>query len=365
MRSRQGGALQAPARRGHAASPHKPAKVLLVNRGLSPMETVVAGPRRRLRRPRATSTSNTAGPLGGSTPGATRSTPAAPPASPKACSATPAVTRWPGREHGLRIYCGNAGETYFSTSDIGWAVGHSYIIYGPLIAGMATIMYEGLPIRAGTPASGGAWSRLQGHGDVQRADGGARPEEARPGLPEEVRPVVFALLPWPVSRWTNPRALDSESSACPSSTITGKPETGWPLPGGQPSRRGAHAVRFACPVCRCLATTCACSTKYFGLELTGADKGVADHPALPAAAGLLQTVWGDGRGALCATGQPVQGPAGLFLFDWGVRDADGYTPSSAVPTTSSTSPATASARARSRRASPATRPWPRWPVVAG
>jgi propionyl-CoA synthetase len=45
------------------------------------------------------------------------------------------------------IFCGNAGETYFSTSDIGWVVGHSYIIYGPLIAGMATIMYEGLPTR--------------------------------------------------------------------------------------------------------------------------------------------------------------------------------------------------------------------------
>ena len=44
------------------------------------------------------------------------------------------------------IYMGNPGETYFSTSDIGWVVGHSYIIYGPLIAGMATIMYEGLPI---------------------------------------------------------------------------------------------------------------------------------------------------------------------------------------------------------------------------
>jgi acyl-CoA synthetase (AMP-forming)/AMP-acid ligase II len=45
------------------------------------------------------------------------------------------------------IFCGQAGETYFSTSDIGWVVGHSYIVYGPLIAGMATILYEGLPIR--------------------------------------------------------------------------------------------------------------------------------------------------------------------------------------------------------------------------
>jgi propionyl-CoA synthetase len=54
------------------------------------------------------------------------------------------------------IYCGNPGETYFSTSDIGWVVGHSYIIYGPLIAGMATILYEGLPIRP----DGGIWWSL-------------------------------------------------------------------------------------------------------------------------------------------------------------------------------------------------------------
>jgi len=45
------------------------------------------------------------------------------------------------------IFLGEAGENYFSTSDIGWVVGHSYIVYGPLIAGMGTIMYEGLPIR--------------------------------------------------------------------------------------------------------------------------------------------------------------------------------------------------------------------------
>ena len=38
------------------------------------------------------------------------------------------------------IFCGNPGETYFSTSDIGWVVGHSYIIYGPLLGGMATVM---------------------------------------------------------------------------------------------------------------------------------------------------------------------------------------------------------------------------------
>jgi propionyl-CoA synthetase len=45
------------------------------------------------------------------------------------------------------IYCGEPGETMFTTSDIGWVVGHSYIVYGPLIRGMTTILYEGLPIR--------------------------------------------------------------------------------------------------------------------------------------------------------------------------------------------------------------------------
>ena len=58
------------------------------------------------------------------------------------------------------IFCGNAGETYFSTSDIGWVVGHSYIVYGPLIAGMATILYEGLPIR---PDAAVWWSLVERH----------------------------------------------------------------------------------------------------------------------------------------------------------------------------------------------------------
>lgn len=40
---------------------------------------------------------------------------------------------------------GKAGETYFSTADIGWVVGHSYTVYGPLLSGMQTVIYEGLP----------------------------------------------------------------------------------------------------------------------------------------------------------------------------------------------------------------------------
>lgn len=45
------------------------------------------------------------------------------------------------------IFGGKAGGVFFCASDIGWVVGHSYIVYAPLLAGMATIVYEGLPTR--------------------------------------------------------------------------------------------------------------------------------------------------------------------------------------------------------------------------
>ena len=49
----------------------------------------------------------------------------------------------------------NKGETFFASSDIGWVVGHSFIVYGPLLVGATTILYEGKPI--GTPDPGAFW----------------------------------------------------------------------------------------------------------------------------------------------------------------------------------------------------------------
>ena len=46
-----------------------------------------------------------------------------------------------------KIFGLKAGETMFCTSDIGWVVGHCYIVYAPLLAGCTTIMYEGVPLR--------------------------------------------------------------------------------------------------------------------------------------------------------------------------------------------------------------------------
>ena len=39
----------------------------------------------------------------------------------------------------------NAGDMYFAGSDIGWVVGHSFIVYGPLVVGSGTVLYEGKP----------------------------------------------------------------------------------------------------------------------------------------------------------------------------------------------------------------------------
>ncbi len=53
------------------------------------------------------------------------------------------------------IYDVKPGETYWSASDIGWVVGHSYIVYAPLLHGCSTVLYEGKPI--GTPDAGAFW----------------------------------------------------------------------------------------------------------------------------------------------------------------------------------------------------------------
>lgn len=60
------------------------------------------------------------------------------------------------------IYGMSAEDTWWSASDVGWVVGHSYIVYAPLISGASTVMYEGKPI--GTPDAGAFWRVIQDHG---------------------------------------------------------------------------------------------------------------------------------------------------------------------------------------------------------
>ena len=59
------------------------------------------------------------------------------------------------------IYGVKAGDVYWAASDVGWVVGHSYIVYGPLFKGCTTVLYEGKPVR--TPDAGAFWRVLAEH----------------------------------------------------------------------------------------------------------------------------------------------------------------------------------------------------------
>ncbi len=60
------------------------------------------------------------------------------------------------------VYGVDAGEVYWAASDVGWVVGHSYIVYAPLLKGCTTVLYEGKPV--GTPDPGAFWRVISQHG---------------------------------------------------------------------------------------------------------------------------------------------------------------------------------------------------------
>jgi propionyl-CoA synthetase len=60
------------------------------------------------------------------------------------------------------IYDTEPGDVFWAASDVGWVVGHSYIVYGPLLLGATTVLYEGKPV--GTPDAGAFWRVVADHG---------------------------------------------------------------------------------------------------------------------------------------------------------------------------------------------------------
>ena len=79
------------------------------------------------------------------------------------------------------VYGAQPGDVFWAASDVGWVVGHSYIVYAPLLHGCTTILYEGKPV--GTPDAGAFWRVIAEHGVrtlFTRADRVPRDQEGGP-----------------------------------------------------------------------------------------------------------------------------------------------------------------------------------------
>jgi propionyl-CoA synthetase len=222
------------------------------------------------------------------------------------------------------IFCGQPGETYFSTSDIGWVVGHSYIIYGPLIHGMATLMYEGLPTR---PDAAVWWSLVEKYKvtvmfsapTAVRVLKKADPEAlARHDL-SSLRALFLAGEPLdePTAQWI------AQALGKPIIDNYWQTETGWPIltiaNGVEPA-----PSKFGSPGVPMYGYDVKLFDEGTGAELKGAgQKGVVaiEGPLPP---GCMQTVWRDDARFVNTYWKSIPGRLLYSTFDWGIRDADGY-----------------------------------------
>jgi propionyl-CoA synthetase len=221
------------------------------------------------------------------------------------------------------IYMGNPGETMFTTSDIGWVVGHSYIIYGPLIAGMTTIMYEGTPIR---PDAGIWWKIVQDNKATVMFSAPTAVRVLKKQDPaflkkydvSSLRHLFLAGEPLdePTHRWI------SDALGIPVIDHYWQTETGWPMLSAVPGVEKTP-IKFGSP-----------SFPVFGYDLrlfreadaseAGPDEKavVAVVPPLPP--GCLSTLWGDDERFVKVYFSMFSTKQVYSSFDWGIRDKDGY-----------------------------------------
>jgi len=221
------------------------------------------------------------------------------------------------------IFCVAPGETMFTTSDIGWVVGHSYIVYAPLINGSTTIMYEGLPIRPDP----GIWWKIVAENQVKtmfssptaiRVLKKQDPAFMKAHDVSALRYLFLAGEPLdePTAHW----AADALGVAIIDNYW--QTESGWPILSAQlgveetPRKFGSPSF----PVCgydvRLLEETT-------GDEVGTDDKGVlAIMPPLPP--GCMTTVWGDDERFVKTYFETIPGKMTYSTFDWAKRDADGY-----------------------------------------
>ena len=221
------------------------------------------------------------------------------------------------------IYCGEAGETMFTTSDNGWVVGHSYIIYGPLIAGMTTILYEGVPIR---PDAGVWWKIVQDHKVSVMFSAPTAIRVLKKHDPAFLRKYDLSSLKHlflagePLDEPTH--AWIAEGLRKPVIDHYWQTESGWPILSAVPGVEKTP-IKLGSP-----------SFPVFGYDLrllreadaaeAGPDEKAVVAIAPPLPPGCMSTVWGDDERFVKTYFGTFRAKQVYSTFDWGIRDKDGY-----------------------------------------
>jgi propionyl-CoA synthetase len=222
------------------------------------------------------------------------------------------------------IFDGRPGETYFSTSDIGWVVGHSYIIYGPLLHGMATLMYEGLPTR---PDAAIWWSLVEKYKVTVMFSAPTAVRVLKKQDPQalhrhdlsSLRALFLAGEPLdePTAKWI------ADALGKPIIDNYWQTETGWPIlslcNGVEPA-----VSKFGSPGKAVYGYDVKLFDELTGEELTGANQKGVVAIAGPLPPGCMQTVWRDDARFVNTYWKSIPGKMLYSTFDWGIRDEDGY-----------------------------------------
>ncbi|MFH1659186.1 MAG: propionate--CoA ligase [Pseudomonadota bacterium] len=220
------------------------------------------------------------------------------------------------------IYCGGEGETFFSTSDIGWVVGHSYIIYGPLIAGMATVMYEGTPLR---PDAGIWWKIVEKYKVTVMFSAPTAARVLKKQDPAFMHKYDLSSLKHifmagePLDQPTHEWFMTELQK--PVIDNYWQTETGWPMLAALPGVEQTP-IKYGSP-----------SFPVYGYNLQifredgsvcGAnEKGIAAViPPLPP--GCLSTVWGQDDRFVSTYFTLFKEPLVYSSYDWAIKDEDGY-----------------------------------------
>jgi propionyl-CoA synthetase len=220
------------------------------------------------------------------------------------------------------IFTGGEGETMFSTSDIGWVVGHSYIIYGPLIAGMCTVMYEGTPIR---PDAGIWWQIVEKYKVNVMFSAPTAVRVLKKQDPAYMKKYDLSSLKHlflagePLDQPTHEWIMGELK--LPVIDNYWQTETGWPM---LSTVRGIEdtKIKFGTPSFPVYGF----NLKIFredGTECAPNEKGIVGVlPPLPP--GCLSTVWGDDDRFVKTYFSLFKEPLVYSSFDWGIRDDENY-----------------------------------------